>query len=473
MLRLTTYISVLLVTLLWNLTAGAEDSFKNDLQQRAAQHGKSPSLDTLEILDLESAQRIALAENPSLAAAASRVKAAKALVGQAASSYWPRFDSEATYSQVALSSTAYSSARQTARFFNPQAEVDDPEEYYSADLTATWTLFDGFERQFAVSAAKYGFLESKEAFREGNRLLLAALAQSYFNAMLSRENMSIAQANIDYYAELHKEAQAKRQVGAGSLSTVLTIEVQLNNAKAQLIAARHNHAAALAGLNALMGREEPLPDTIKLPLLQEEESKAFDTPDINAMVRYALDNRPDIRQLEYRIGSADSREKQAKALLYPRLDLKATYNGDRDDNGHFNQDDFGDTIMLNLSFNIFAGGYYTNKISEARHRKTAAKSDLEELKISITGEIRQDYAQLQSAQEQLMLQRSNVQLVQRNRDLVKKEYEAGQALLIRLTEAQRDLITSQSFLAQSRVALRLAWHTLETDTGRKLELFEK
>ena len=43
----------------------------------------------LEVLDLKSAQRIALSENPSLEAARARVQQARALVQQAHSAFWP------------------------------------------------------------------------------------------------------------------------------------------------------------------------------------------------------------------------------------------------------------------------------------------------------------------------------------------------------------------------------------------------
>ena len=60
-------------------------------------------------------------------------------------------------------------------------------------------------------------------------------------------------------------------------------------------------------------------------------------------------------------------------------------------------------------------------------------------------------------------------LVQANRDLVEKEYAAGQAFLVRLNEAQRNLVTAQSRLALALATMRQAWFTLETDTGHILQ----
>jgi len=63
----------------------------------------------------------------------------------------------------------------------------------------------------------------------------------------------------------------------------------------------------------------------------------------------------------------------------------------------------------------------------------------------------------------------DVHTVEKNRDLVENEYMAGQVSLVRLNEAQRDLIQQQGRLALARVALRQAWHDLRVATGEILE----
>ena len=84
-------------------------------------------------------------------------------------------------------------------------------------------------------------------------------------------------------------------------------------------------------------------------------------------------------------------------------------------------------------------------------------------------EVREAAISVIASQRQLALQRSNVELVQRSRDLVEKEYAAGQASLVRLNEAQRDLTAAHGRLALALVSLRQAWYDLETATGRTLD----
>ena len=95
------------------------------------------------------------------------------------------------------------------------------------------------------------------------------------------------------------------------------------------------------------------------------------------------------------------------------------------------------------------------------------------LRNAVTAEIRQDLALLASAQEQVRLQRETVKLVQENRDLAKNEYEAGQAALVRLNEAQRDLTTTHGRLAQALVSYHLATQRLLSATGQNLAAVDR
>jgi outer membrane protein TolC len=55
---------------------------------------------------------------------------------------------------------------------------------------------------------------------------------------------------------------------------------------------------------------------------------------------------------------------------------------------------------------------------------------------------------------------------------VEKEYAAGQTSLVRLNEAQRNLIQAQGWLALARVSLRQAWQGLKAATGEILAPFD-
>ena len=189
------------------------------------------------------------------------------------------------------------------------------------------------------------------------------------------------------------------------------------------------------------------------------------TPPIENLIAVAMDQRPDIQQARWQIKQVDAQVKIAQSDYYPSVVLSGGLEGERTDNPGFEQDDFGNRVQVGLTYNLFSGGFTRAKVREARHRKEELEKSLEELILSAASDIRSSAALVAAAQTQVLLQRENVALVQRTRDLVEKEYNAGQGSLVRLNEAQRDLTTAQSNLALALVALRQAWVELETRTG--------
>jgi outer membrane protein TolC len=411
------------------------------------------------VLDLETAVRIAMADNPGVEAAVARVRQAKAQVDQARSTYWPRLDATASGARIALSDNAVEQGL-TSPF------VDNPEEYYNADLTASWILFDGFERKFSNASARYGEESSVAALSDIRRLLIASVAFAYYSAQLASENIAIARADEAFNQRQLTDAQARQRVGTGALSDVLNFQVRMNQAKTQRINQEYRYQIALYGLAALMGLSgSRLPAHVRLADLAPETTAELATPPLTELLDTAMGYRPDIQVLKWRIKQGDALIKVAQSDYYPSIVVAGSLDGERTGDPGFGSDDFGNRVQMGLTYNLFEGGLTQAKVRESRQRKVELEKQLDELILSATADIRSSAALVVSAQAQVALQRDNLVLVERTRDLVEKEYNAGQGSLVRLNEAQRDVTTAQSNLALSLVGLRQAWVELETRTG--------
>jgi outer membrane protein TolC len=481
-----------------------EDAVREALDEAMAQLRPGP--DTV-VLDLLRAQQRALEDNPNLGAAQQRVEQAIARVKQARSQYFPLVTAsyQATHTHLAaqtvedakrllnlnvlssatsgLSSLAFlqnsSPVSLLARtvpsiYFSARSRnlFDEAVNNYTASLQAQYTVFDGFARMFSVAAAKYGRQELEEAYREAQRMLLQAVAQSYYGVQLARENMAIAEADIAFQERLLKDARARRRVGTGSLSDVLNFEVRLRAAQTALLAARQEYEAARVALASLMGMPEGiLPDGMAVSDLSAETPDEMIQQESEGLVAYALENRPDVLLSEHTVSRTDATVKQRRGVYYPRVDVFATRDASSMDNGRFDTDDFSSTVGVQVSYDLFTGGRNRAAVSEAKSQRREATYLSEDAAINATAEVRDALIGLRTAQQQLVLQRTTAEYVEKNRDLVEKEYEVGQGALARLNQAQRDLTEAQARLATARVSLRLAWHTLRTATGQTLEPF--
>jgi len=426
--------------------------------------------DGISVLDLQTAQRMALAESPSLAAAAARVKQAKERLVQARSAYLPQLDISASAAHVSLSETDFQSSLTAARAFDPTAAIEDSGDYYSARLTANWVLFNGFERHFTRAASRYGADLSQFAYQDAHRLLLSAVSAAYYAAQLAMENIGIAEADEAFNKRQLAEARTRRRVGTGSLSDELNFEVRVNAARAQVIQARQVYDRGMFALAALLGVSEgALPRDLKLASLDPETPGEMTRPEVESLVEYAQQHRPDIRRFHLAEKQADANVGIARAKFFPTLNIGASYDGDRAGDGDFQGDDFGGTLALSLSYPLFAGGFYRARLREAEAQADEAGNVLAQLVLTVSSQVRGAATKVSSAQDQLKIQRENAALVQKNRDLVEKEYVAGKGSLVRLNQAQRDLTTAQGRLALALVSLRQAWYDLRTETAQIIE----
>ncbi len=411
-------------------------------------------------LTREAAIGRALKGNPNLLSATARIRAANSRIHQAQAGYLPRLDFLADATRTQKIPDAF-------RF--PWPGRDHRYETYSANLSVNWVLFDGLAREARILAGQSGWRESLSAYRDAIRLLIEAVNTAYFNALLAREEIRVAGEDAHFNTRLLKETRLKHEAGSTALSEVLNFEVRLNGAKAGLIVARSDLEVSLAALAELMGFSESFPlESIDLPPLAQEEKKDLSPPDEKEELRHALRHRPDLEQLRHAFERAKAQVDESSATSYPTVSLQAAYGPQRIDSVSFRPDDISATAGLNLAWNLFNGFSDQARKKEALALSDQARYELAAHWLAVAAQVRQAVSNLTSAQEQLELQRSNHQLSVRMRDLVLKEFQAGQASLVRLNEAQRDLVEAEVNLSQSRISLRKAWNGLDSSTSRNL-----
>ncbi|MFC1493886.1 TolC family protein [Thermodesulfobacteriota bacterium] len=429
--------------------------------EKVIPYSSSSELNSIKVLDLTTAQRIAIKDNPSLDAARERVIQAKHQLIQAWGAYLPRIDASGNRIRSIFSENDYSLVTIPG--------TDDTTDIYNAGISASWTLFNGFQREYAHASASYGKISSIQSRDNVLRLLLYQVAASYFNAQLARENINITRANEEFNRRQLVEAEARYRVGTGSLSDVYNFKVRINAAKSQLIAAKQGYEVAIFALASLMGiSDAKLPPHIELSKLEDETGDELAIPEAGGAVQYALLHRPDLIQRDYMRRQAKANVGSARSGYYPTVSITGSIDGDRVNDREFESEDFGESVRLSVTYNLFSGGQTLSRVSEAKSRLRESERNIEDTKISVISDVESAVTRLKAAQDQLKLQRENTKLVRQTRDLVEKEYTAGQGSLVRLNEAQRDLVNAQSNLVLSLVSMRQAWEGLKSSTGEIL-----
>ena len=472
------------------------------------------------VLDLETAQRRALENNPSLLAVGEVVEQARQRIAQVRSLYFPQLQANYSLTKTWLADRIVEETQEsldTARdlvdqlydqlprgvvdsYRNATREtiaaarqaralrgrvrdvrgelddaydrVDEPLEGYQLGFTAGLLLFDGFAREFRHAMARFGRKESEAGRREAQRLILSATTEAFHSIQLARESLEIARADESFNTRLLEEARITYEAGKGSLSDLLNFRVRGQAARAAVLRAQADYESARVALAVLMAIPEgALPEHYTIAPLAAERPEDMQAPEPQAAIDYALAHRPELTGAEYRVKRAGAAVKEKYAAFSPEVALFATWQGSRTYEPDINADDFSTSIGVNVTYDVFTGGRRWSEVREAKQAKREAEYRMSDAELQTIGEVRRALIELETAQQELVLQRTAAEDVRRNRDLAEQAYRAGKAPLVRLNQAQRDLVEAQSRLALARVSLRRAWYTLRTATAQSLEPF--
>lgn len=411
-------------------------------------------------LTLGRAKTIALENSPDLAAAKSRIEQALQAIKQARAGYAPTI--------AWVSSWDHTGAADSDT-------LNDDQDRYTNRISATQNLFQGFYRKYNTLSARYREKMSRAALEDAQRILAWSVAQSYFNAQLALEDIRIAQSDIAFNQEQEKEAIARERMKTGSYSDVLNFKTRVNTAKATLIQALQEYRVACFGLAALMGYEDArLPKEMRIPFLAVPDLSGNDDTGVSALpeleIAGILDTRPDLEQSRLAVLDADARLKRETSGFYPIVSLTGSYGAGsvEEMDSLTDTDHMATSISLEVRFELFDGGATRAAVNSAVAEKRELQHSLAADRITASKEIRSALATVLSAGRKLSLQQENTLLIEITRDLVRKEYEVGQASLVRLNEAQNDLVSAQGALAGAGISLLLALEALDYYTGRNI-----
>lgn len=462
------------------------------------------------VADLQEVQRIALRDNPSLAAGAERVAQVRQWVRKARSMYLPQVDAtyrytfswlpdsyqESTsayldeservlrdlkrnmyYSFVRTGMPSLGQRRNLRTWINStedfieymREQLDDPLQNATLSITAGLLLFDGFAREYTNAMARYGHQEAQAGLRDGQRLLLDAVAQAYFGVQLAQAQMAVAESDLSFNNRLYHEVKTRRDAGRAATSDLLNFETARYAARGVVLRAGRDLGAARTALAVLIGMPDgKLPDAMAIAELEQESGATMTLPDANAMIALAQSNRPDLEQRDHAVKRTQSDVKRQTAQYAPQIAAFATTQTANVNETGISTDQISSTVGVNASLTLYAGGRRRADIIEARHAHREAEFRRKETEQRIAGEVQQALLDLDTAQQAVRLQRAAAECVSKNRELTEKEYRAGKGMLVRLNQAQRDLVQAEGFLALSLVNLQRSWQALYTATGTNL-----
>ena len=393
----------------------------------------------MKVLSLEKAQELALQNNPDFLRVKFTIDSARARYYQSFSTYAPTLNAGMSVSQ-SFSKVTSSSSGEKPWTFNTSV---------GPSLSGSLLIFDCLGREMNILAQKYNLNQAKDAQEDAKRLLLRTVAYSYNDVQQAISQKAIAEAQIDYAKKMLKEAQDKYDAGSALLSDVLNFEISLKNGELELIRTEYNIRSAKYVLAGTLGiTDGTIPDSVEFDEVTMPENEVL--ADVTVYLDSALANRPDLQQYRDRLETAKYNFWNSLTAFGPKLNANYNlgYSWSR------NQTRLARTTTsssgswsfnygVSASWNLFNG--FSDYFSALQSYASLAESDysLAQTWITVITDVRTAYDNYLTNLKKADIARDIYKLTRDTRDLVENEYKAGTALVTRLNEAERSVISAQ------------------------------
>ncbi len=368
------------------------------------------------LLTLDQALQIALAYHPAMVEARQNLVVASNQLRQAKAAWGPTVDTSAGYRR----GTSNTSAARGSH------ESDDS---YSAGLSLDQSLYD-FGKTAASVKKSEALLQAARERVQGARNDVVFLAQvAFYDLGRAQELLAVAEETERQFLKRLEQVRGLVEVGRRIKYDITKVEVDLGNARLDLIKARNAVTVARATLWRRLGlAEEPLCRIAPEPLMEFQGVYA-------ERMQRALLNQPELLALRAQVRAASATVDAAVAELYPSLSVSGEYLL----NGGALPLIWNWAAAARFGMNLFNSGRSTAAINAAVAELRGARARVAECEQQIGLDLRTAFSQWEASRERQGLTVLIVRQAGENLELVTERYRLGQANSVEVTDAQADL----------------------------------
>lgn len=389
-----------------------------------------------------------LANNYDLRIAVTRIEQARAQKQQAASQYFPAVGY--TGGAAAGRNSFLGQPRPNESVTIPNLGTFGPDPYgdsYLAALSVAWEIDVWGRIRRLNEAALAQYLASEEARRNVTVSLVSAIAQTYFELLeldlehqIATSTSKSMQENLDLFTR-------KYEGGAASLLEVTRATAQQAQVAAQIPEIERQMMLKENQLSTLLG-QNPGPITrgkaglvdITVPTIPEGLPSAL------------LERRPDVRQAEEEMHSANAQIGVAVADFFPKIGLSALYGGASTELSDLTSSSSRTySIGANLTGPIFEGGALRAQYEQAKAQWEQTKLQYQQTAMTAFREVADALISRQKLAQVVTEQKRAAKAAEQSVTLAEERYNSGKSAYFEVLDAQTQSFSAQSTLAKSQL----------------------
>ena len=367
-------------------------------------------------MTLDKCIELALGNNPQINAAFHDILDSDARIKQVWANYFPQLSWQTGYTKIKQLQLSDALGRNLT--FN---------YYILGQVTLQQMLYDFGVTQNQATIKRLDYEAYKTTLSATINDVIYQTKDAYFNLLFAFENRRVAEDTVKKFEMFYNQAKAFYEIGMNPKVDVTIAEVNLSNAKLQLIQADNAVNLAVAKLNNVMG----VPFIDKYNVQERLKYQPVDVT-FNKSVEIARDARPELKLAELKVESANQTMKLVKKSYFPTLSVEGQYQR----GGKSWNSNYGYNIGGYLNFPTINGMLIKNEIKEARYLYDKEIANAKNTQNSIYLEIQNAYLTLEEKKNQMPVAILGVKQAKENYELSYGRYRVGEASPTELKDAQ-------------------------------------
>lgn len=394
-----------------------------------------------DVLTLQMCIDTALKNHPSIIAARGTVRQSESKIGQARAGYYPQLSLQSGYSRVGPPSSSLRS---------------DPYNSYANSLNLNQTLFDFGKTSTSVDIQSLGKQSAEADVQDVTVSIIMAVKESYYSFLKARMSQTVATETVEQFRQHFDIAKTFFETGKSSKIDVTSAEVNLSNARIQLISAQNAQRIARANLNKSMGLLSVPEYGIQEAFYLEQAVMSLETA-----LALAYKNRPDILSIRLKKNALEKSVDLNKKGYLPVLSGNAGYGYAGDDTSINPSWNAGVTLNVPL----FTGFSTKYAVLESLAGLDIARANEDLLWQKIHLEVQSAWLNRKEAFERIEAGKTIVRQAEETLELARGRYATGVGSSIEITDAMIKLNNAKMTYINALSDFSVAQASLEKAIG--------
>nr|WP_315421792.1 TolC family outer membrane protein [uncultured Pseudomonas sp.] len=325
---------------------------------------------------------------------------------------------------------------------------------YASTLTLQQPLLD-YEAYARFRQGTAQALMADERFRGKSQELAVRVLSAYSQALLAQERIELSRAQKRAFAERLQLNDRLLKGGEGTRTDVLETQARLSLAQAEEIEALDTQDSALRELEAIVG--QPLQIEELAPLARQFAIPPLEPTRFDTWRELAMANNPELKSQHHALDVAEYEVERKRAGHMPKVSLYASSRQTSSDSeSSYNQKYDTNSVGIQLSLPLFAGGGVSASTRQAAHQLSQAQYELDAQTSATLVELRKQFNLNTSGAAKVRAYEMAVSSATALVTATQKSVSGGERVNLDVLDAEQQLYTARRDLANARHAYLLA-----------------